>query len=54
MMEARNANVRRHLENHYHDLLTRTLRALDRPNTTIRFAVAGFGDEDEDDGNEER
>jgi chromosomal replication initiation ATPase DnaA len=46
--------IRRHLENHYHDLLTRILQALGRPNTTIRFAVAGFGDEDEDGGNEER
>jgi len=44
--------IRRHVENHYHDLLTRILQTLGRSNTVIRFTVAGFGDED--DGEEER
>ena len=40
--------LRRHVERNYHDVLARILEGLDRPGTTIRFAVAGTGDEDED------
>ena len=40
--------LRRHVERNYHDVLARILEGMDRPNTTIRFAVAGVGDEDED------
>lgn len=42
-------SVRRHIETHYQDTLERALVSLDRSNTLIRFVVAGFGDEDEDD-----
>ena len=40
--------LRRHVQRNYHDVLTRILEELDRAGTTIRFAVAGVGDEDED------
>ena len=40
--------IRRHLLTHYKDRLQRALNALDRADTTIRFVVAGYG-EDEDD-----
>ena len=40
--------VRRHIETHYQDEIDRALAALKRPHTLIRFIVAGFGDEDED------
>src|SRR5687767_7371268 len=39
---------RRHIETHYRDELDRALEAIARPDTQIRFVVAGFGDEDED------
>jgi chromosomal replication initiation ATPase DnaA len=39
---------RRHIETHYRDELDRALEAIKRPNTNIRFVVAGFGDEDEE------
>jgi chromosomal replication initiation ATPase DnaA len=39
---------RRHIETHYRDELDRALEAIKRPNTHIRFVVAGFGDEDEE------
>jgi chromosomal replication initiation ATPase DnaA len=40
--------LRRHVERNYHDVLTRILEGMDRRGATIRFAVAGIGDEDED------
>ena len=45
---------RRHIMTHYIDLLERALSALGRPDTQIRFVVAGYGeDEDEDEDYEE-
>ena len=41
--------VRRHIEVHYRDEIERALTALKRPDTLIRFVVAGFGDEDDED-----
>lgn len=40
--------VRRHIEVHYRDEIERALVALKRPNTLIRFIVAGFGDEEDE------
>jgi len=40
--------IRRHLTLHYNDMLDRALAGVGRPNATIRFVVAGFGDEDEE------
>jgi chromosomal replication initiation ATPase DnaA len=39
---------RRHIETHYRDEIDRALEAIKRPNTQIRFVVAGFGDEEEE------
>lgn len=41
-------SIRRHLSVHYEEALARILATLDRPDTDIRFVVAGLGDEDED------
>lgn len=43
---------RRHIETHYRDELDRALEAIKRPDTQIRFVVAGFGDEDEEEEEE--
>lgn len=42
-------SIKRHVEAHYRYALTQALARLDRHGTTIRFVVAGFGDEDDDD-----
>ena len=42
-------SIRRHIGVHYQDRLHRVLVALSRGDTDIRFVVAGYGDEDEDD-----
>jgi chromosomal replication initiation ATPase DnaA len=39
---------RRHIETHYRDELDRALDAIKRPNTHIRFVVAGFDDDDDE------
>jgi len=41
------AGIQRMLETHYHDVIVRALARMGRPNTTVRFVVAGY-DEDED------
>ena len=41
--------IRRHLSSHYDTKITGALHAVGRPDTHVRFLVAGFGDEDEDD-----
>lgn len=41
-------SIRRHITAHYQESINRALAALGRPGTHIRFLVAGFGDEDED------
>lgn len=43
---------RRHIETHYGDKLGRALRAIKRPHTHIRFVVAGFDDEDDEEPKE--
>ncbi len=40
--------IRRHLETHFGDQIRRALAGLGRAGTHVRFAVAGFGDEEED------
>jgi chromosomal replication initiation ATPase DnaA len=40
--------VRRHIETHYRDELDRALISIKRPDTLIRFIVAGFGDEEDE------
>ena len=40
--------VRRHIETHYQDEIDRALAAINRSDTLIRFVVAGFGDEDDE------
>ncbi|OFW19641.1 MAG: hypothetical protein A3H97_18635 [Acidobacteria bacterium RIFCSPLOWO2_02_FULL_65_29] len=40
--------IRRHIETHYRDEIDRALVALNRSDTMIRFIVAGFGDEEEE------
>jgi chromosomal replication initiation ATPase DnaA len=40
--------VRRHIMTHYLDRLDREKGDLGRPETHIRFLVAGYGEEDED------
>lgn len=44
--------VRRHIETHYRDELERALISIKRPDTLIRFIVAGFGDEDDEEKDE--
>jgi hypothetical protein len=39
---------RRHIVVHYQSQLDRALAALGRPDTDIRFVVAGYGDDDDD------
>jgi chromosomal replication initiation ATPase DnaA len=41
---------RRHLTRHYQDSIDRALSALGRAEAQIRFVVSGFGDDEEDDG----
>ncbi len=41
--------IKRHVETHYRDALAMALTRLDRRGTAIRFVVAGFGDEDDED-----
>lgn len=41
-------SIRRHIEVHYQEVLERALAALDRRNTQIRFVVAGFGDDEDE------
>lgn len=45
---------RRHIETHYRDELDRALEAIQRPDTQIRFVVAGFGDEEDDEEEEKK
>ena len=40
-------SLRRHIEVHFKDMIERALVALDRRNTSIRFVVVGFGEDDE-------
>ena len=40
--------IRRHLTNHYEKEITAALKGVGRHDTLVRFLVAGFGDEDED------
>jgi chromosomal replication initiation ATPase DnaA len=44
--------VRRYLETHFDDVIRAALTDLGRPDTFVRFVVAGFGD-DEDEEEEE-
>ncbi|MGE0705418.1 MAG: DnaA N-terminal domain-containing protein [Vicinamibacterales bacterium] len=39
---------RRYLQSHFLDAIDQACAALDRPGTSIRFVVAGFGDDDEE------
>jgi chromosomal replication initiation ATPase DnaA len=41
--------IRRHLTVHYQDLIQAALHAVGREHTHIRFLVAGFGDEEDED-----
>jgi chromosomal replication initiation ATPase DnaA len=41
-------SIRRHLTNHYDLEVTAALKAVGRQDTHVRFLVAGFGDEDDD------
>ena len=40
--------IRRHLTSHYDQEITAALKGVGRHDTQIRFLVAGFGDEDEE------
>ncbi len=40
--------IQRHLMNHYQETIDAALAAIGRRGTDVRFLVAGFGDEDED------
>ncbi len=40
-------SLRRHIEVHFRDTIERALVALDRRNTSIRFVVVGFGEDDD-------
>jgi chromosomal replication initiation ATPase DnaA len=40
--------IRRHLTSHYDREVTAALEAVGRQDTHVRFLVAGFGDEDDD------
>ncbi len=44
--------IRRHIETHFQEEIDHALSALNRPDTIIRFIVAGFGDEDDEDDEE--
>jgi chromosomal replication initiation ATPase DnaA len=39
-------SVRRHLELHFQDVISQALNASGRPDTHVRFVVAGFSDEE--------
>ena len=41
--------IRRHIELHYLDRINRARDAIGRSDAAIRFVVAGFGDDDDDD-----
>jgi chromosomal replication initiation ATPase DnaA len=41
--------IRRHLIAHYQDVIEAALHAVGREHTHVRFLVAGFGDEDDED-----
>ena len=41
-------SIRRHIQTHYQEALERALYRLKRADTSIRFIVAGFGDEEEE------
>jgi chromosomal replication initiation ATPase DnaA len=41
--------IRRHIELHYADKISRARRAIGRDNTVMRFVVAGFDDDDDHD-----
>ena len=41
--------IRRHLTAHYQDVIHAALHAVGREHTHIRFLVAGFGDEEDED-----
>jgi chromosomal replication initiation ATPase DnaA len=40
--------LRRHIETHFRDEIERALTAIKRPDTIIRFIVAGFGDDEDE------
>jgi chromosomal replication initiation ATPase DnaA len=40
--------VRRHIQVHYQHHIERALHALNRPELDVRFVVAGYGDEDDE------
>ena len=40
-------SLRRHIEVHFQDKIERALIALGRRNTSIRFVVVGFGEDDD-------
>jgi chromosomal replication initiation ATPase DnaA len=40
--------IRRHIETHFREELDHALASLNRPDTLIRFIVAGFGDEEDE------
>jgi chromosomal replication initiation ATPase DnaA len=40
--------IRRHIELHYGDLISRARDAIGREGTVLRFVVAGFEEDDED------
>ena len=42
--------IRRHLVAHYEDCVRDVLAAMDRPDTRIRFLVAGTDEDEDDDG----
>jgi chromosomal replication initiation ATPase DnaA len=41
--------IRRHLSAHYQDVIEAALRSVGREHAHVRFLVAGFGDEDDED-----
>jgi chromosomal replication initiation ATPase DnaA len=45
-------SIRRHLIAHYRDVIDSALHAVGREHTHVRFLVAGFGDEDDEDEEE--
>ena len=40
--------IRRHLLTHYQDRIVRALEAIDRPEVHVRFVVAGYGEDDDE------
>ena len=42
-------SIRRHISSHFHESIARALTACGRTDVQIRFVVAGFGEEEEED-----